>query len=159
MVKILILGGPGSGKSTYAHKLAKRLCLPVFNLDDIFWQTENVKPFSQKRSEQERVALITHILSQNESWIIEGVYTKEWVEPIYTEATHILYLNTNKWLSQIRIIKRYLKNALRQETRSQNGSFYALIQLLKWNHFQEKNRRIHLEERLKKTRKKCRFIR
>ncbi len=33
--KILILGGPGSGKTTLANKLKKLFELPIINLDNI----------------------------------------------------------------------------------------------------------------------------
>src|SRR5919204_6820836 len=35
--KLHILGGPGSGKSFTAAKLAARYSLPVCDLDDLFW--------------------------------------------------------------------------------------------------------------------------
>ena len=38
--KILILGGPGSGKTTLANKLKKLFELPIINLDNINYKKE-----------------------------------------------------------------------------------------------------------------------
>ena len=37
-MKIAIIGSPGSGKSTLAFQLHKKLHLPLFHLDQYFWQ-------------------------------------------------------------------------------------------------------------------------
>ena len=37
MTKIFISGGPGSGKTTFAKKLAVENNIPHFDLDDIKW--------------------------------------------------------------------------------------------------------------------------
>ena len=46
--KILILGGPGSGKTTLANKLKKLFKLPIINLDNINYKKEWV-PRNKKR--------------------------------------------------------------------------------------------------------------
>lgn len=46
--KILILGGPGSGKTTLANKLKKLFELPIINLDNINYKKEWV-PRDKKR--------------------------------------------------------------------------------------------------------------
>ena len=38
MQKVLIIGNAGSGKSTFAKKLAKRTGLPLIHLDRLYWQ-------------------------------------------------------------------------------------------------------------------------
>ena len=38
--KILILGGPGSGKTTLANKLKKLFELPIINLDNINYKKD-----------------------------------------------------------------------------------------------------------------------
>jgi len=38
MKKILIIGSPGSGKSTLSKKLKEKLKLPLIHLDKIFWK-------------------------------------------------------------------------------------------------------------------------
>ncbi|MFW5904155.1 MAG: AAA family ATPase [Candidatus Saliniplasma sp.] len=35
-MKIAIIGSPGSGKSTFAKKLGKKLNIPVYHLDSYF---------------------------------------------------------------------------------------------------------------------------
>lgn len=38
MKRVLVIGGNGSGKSTFSRKLGKKTGLPVVHLDKIFWR-------------------------------------------------------------------------------------------------------------------------
>lgn len=40
MEKIIVIGGSGSGKSTFARKLAEATGLPLYHLDNVFWNED-----------------------------------------------------------------------------------------------------------------------
>ena len=40
MKKIIVIGPSGSGKSTLARKIAPILNLPLYHLDQLFWQAD-----------------------------------------------------------------------------------------------------------------------
>ena len=44
MERVLILGSPGAGKSTFARRLAERSGLPLIHLDKHFWRPGWVEP-------------------------------------------------------------------------------------------------------------------
>lgn len=46
--KILILGGPGSGKTTLANKLKKLFELPIINLDNINYKKTGFQVIKKK---------------------------------------------------------------------------------------------------------------
>ena len=68
--KILIIGSPGSGKSTFARELKNRSGLPLYYLDMIFHNPDRTtvsrEDFDEKLSE---------IMKKNE-WIIDGNYQR-----------------------------------------------------------------------------------
>lgn len=68
MKKVVIIGCPGSGKSTFARKLAEKSGLPLFHLDLLYWN-------SDKTTVSKEVFLhrLNNVLSENE-WIIDGNY-------------------------------------------------------------------------------------
>ena len=66
--KILILGGPGSGKTTLANKLKKLFELPIINLDNINYKKDWIS-----RDKKERDNIIQRKINEDE-WIMEGVY-------------------------------------------------------------------------------------
>ena len=101
-VRILILGPPGSGKTTLGKKLAKSLNIPYYDTDDILW----VEKFSKKRDKPQCKTKIAKI-SNSQSWIIGGT-AKSWVSPAEERATEILVLQTSFLKCCIRIPKRYL---------------------------------------------------
>jgi len=70
MQKIIVIGSPGSGKSTFALKLGKQLNLPVMHLDANFWNPGWVKTPEDKWRE-----LVSKLVS-GDKWIIEGNYTR-----------------------------------------------------------------------------------
>lgn len=37
----LIIGSPGSGKSTFAKQLSQKMNVPVFHLDKLFWKNNH----------------------------------------------------------------------------------------------------------------------
>jgi adenylate kinase family enzyme len=68
MRRVLVIGIPGAGKSTFARALAARTGLPLIHLDKEFWQPGwKATPRSQWRAR-------TAELAAGERWIMDGNY-------------------------------------------------------------------------------------
>ena len=70
MKKVIVIGCPGSGKTTFAEKLNKCTGLPLYYLDAI-WH----KPDRTHISREEYDERLSEILS-TEEWIIDGNYSR-----------------------------------------------------------------------------------
>jgi adenylate kinase family enzyme len=66
MRRVLVLGSPGSGKSTFSHKLGAITGLPVIHLDQLFWEPGWVQAPTEVFLQRLRDALA------REEWIIDG---------------------------------------------------------------------------------------
>lgn len=64
--RILIVGGPGAGKSTFAIRLGQALSLPVFHMDALGWRPTGPVPLDQLLPKLEELAA-------GPEWVIEGV--------------------------------------------------------------------------------------
>lgn len=70
MLKILVIGSPGAGKSTFARKLRNVIGLPLYYLD-MLWH----KPNRTNISREEFDARLSGIVKMEE-WIIDGNYQR-----------------------------------------------------------------------------------
>ena len=68
--RILILGCPGSGKSTFARALAARTGLPLVHLDNIWWRADGT------HVPREAFDLALGELLRGEQWIMDGDYSR-----------------------------------------------------------------------------------
>lgn len=108
MQRIAIIGPGSSGKSTLAITLGKTLDLPIYHLDEYYWQPNHVRP-------DEASWRTTHRnLIDKEAWIIEGGYSKLIPERL-ERADTILYLNMSRRTYVAQYFKRLMK--YRKQTR------------------------------------------
>jgi adenylate kinase family enzyme len=126
-MKILIIGSVGSGKTTLAKKLSKKLEIPYYEIDSIVYNDTK----KEKRLTPEQDNIIKNI-NKNTSWIIEGTLRKN-LNYLLDLSDKIIYLNTNYNIRKIRIIKRYIKQKLKLEKISYKSNLKLLIQMYKWN--------------------------
>lgn len=70
MKKIIIIGCPGAGKSTFARELQKITGLPLFYLDMIFHRADKTTCSKEEFDEK-----LNEILSRDQ-WIIDGNYAR-----------------------------------------------------------------------------------
>lgn len=74
MKKVIIIGCPGSGKSTFARTLREKTGLPLYYLDQMYWNSDRTHVDQDLFHEKLQAAL------QQEEWIIDGNFasTMEW---------------------------------------------------------------------------------
>lgn len=68
MYKIIVIGCPGSGKSTFSRKLHELTGIPLYHLDMMYWNPDRTTV--DKSVFRERLSTVM----QNEQWIIDGNY-------------------------------------------------------------------------------------
>lgn len=100
MRKILVIGSPGAGKTTFSRTLAKKLQIPLHHLDfyyhdDRFSYRQDTDAWRRKVAE----------LVQQPSWIIDGNY-KSTFDIRFPYADTIIYLDYPRSLTIWRALKR-----------------------------------------------------
>ena len=68
MKKVIVIGCPGSGKSTFSRELQKITHLPLHHLDMMFWNPD--KTTVDKETFLERLSAVM----KDDEWIIDGNY-------------------------------------------------------------------------------------
>ncbi len=106
-MQVYIVGGPGSGKTTFARRLADELALPFYEMDVIGWENGS----GPRRPLEVRLADIHRIASQS-PWICEGGPYWDWAEELYQAADHIVWLDLPWRIAGWRIISRHIRASL-----------------------------------------------
>lgn len=99
MRRVLVIGSPGAGKSTFARALAERTGLPLIHLD-----AEYHLPGWTEPEEQAWQARLAHLVA-GERWIIDGNYGGSMDYRLAHADTAIL-LDYPSWLCLWRLLKR-----------------------------------------------------
>ena len=70
MKRVIVLGCPGSGKTTFARELQRRTGLPLIHLDSIWWKADRTH-ITRSEFDQRLAALLGR-----DEWIIDGDYSR-----------------------------------------------------------------------------------
>ena len=101
--RIVILGCPGSGKSTFALKLRERTGLPLIDLDNLWW-----KPDRTHITREAFDIALEEVLS-GERWIIDGDYSRTYEARIRACDT-VIFLDYDPQTCMNGIVERVGKN-------------------------------------------------
>lgn len=142
--KFALFGLPGSGKSTFADQLGKKLGLPVHHLDRHYFLAHwEIRPRDQFLAAQQEMV-------DGDAWVIEGNSIAT-LEMRFQRADVILYFNLPRYLCLWRVFKRpfHHDKTIKDipEGCSKSDISWSLLKYL-WHFDAEK--RAHIEELKKK---------
>lgn len=102
MNRICIIGGSGTGKTTLANNLGKKLNLPVYHIDGI-----NYLKNWEIRDKKERDEIILK-KAYEDKWIMDGTYISTLKERL-KRADYIIYLDYSSFSQVMGVLKRFIK--------------------------------------------------
>lgn len=102
MDKIVIIGSPGAGKSTFAQQLGQALKIEVFHLDRYFWSGQ-----WKEYPREGRIKIQQDLVRGKERWIMEGSYISS-ADSRFEAADTIIFLDTKRALCLWRVLKRHV---------------------------------------------------
>ena len=100
MRRIIVVGCPGSGKTSLALKLGRRLGLPVVHLDVLYWRPgwkESDKAIFRMR--------VAHAIA-GEGWVVDGSFSGLAFDLTLARADTLIVIERPRWLCQWRIAWR-----------------------------------------------------
>jgi adenylate kinase family enzyme len=140
---VSVKGTPGSGKSTFAAELARRLELAHVELDALHWDPDWAYPSDEEFRRRVSAAMAT----APQGWVIDGNYDSKLDELVLREADTIVWLDLPLRLKLRRLWRRTLERIHDDaELWSGNretwrGAFWGRDSLFAWmisTHFQHR---------------------
>ena len=65
--RVLVLGGAGRGKTTFAKRLSEKFSIPAYDTDDFFWKVKYTIP-----SDREQSVIEINKIYENSEWVMSG---------------------------------------------------------------------------------------
>lgn len=129
--RISVVGTTGSGKTTVAREISKRLQLPHIELDALYWD-ENWTGVSDQVFRDRVIRAINA-----ERWVIDGNYSRV-RNLVWERADTVVYLNYSFWRTFWQLFMRTIKRSIQQEelwngNREDLGkSFFSKDSIMLW---------------------------
>jgi hypothetical protein len=121
-MRIHIIGGPGSGKTTLAKRIATQFHIPCYELDTIGWEGG----VGTERPLEIRLYNIHQIAAQPD-WVVEGSFTG-WTDELFRAAGCIVWLDLPWHIAAWRIVIRHMRASLAGTNR--HRGFFKLLRFL-----------------------------
>ena len=103
MQRVMIIGQPGSGKSTFARSLGTATGLPVYHMDHIHWMSGWCE-----RPQEEKLRMVRAI-EASDTWILEGGLSVTYDERA-ARADTIIHLDASVLPRLWRVIVRSIRD-------------------------------------------------
>lgn len=100
MKKILVVGSPGAGKSTFSRRLSEITGIEVIHLDRIYWRAGWVEPAKEEWRET-----LEKTLAGNDAWIMDGNYSGT-MQMRLKQCDTAIFLDVPRMICVYRILKR-----------------------------------------------------
>ena len=107
-MRVIVVGTSGSGKSTFARRLAAAIGAPAIELDAINWQ-----PGWRDLNTQDPQEFVRRVAqaAAGEAWVVDGNYSKA-RDVLWPRATRFIWLDYERPVIMRRVIWRSLVRAL-----------------------------------------------
>jgi adenylate kinase family enzyme len=113
MKRVLVIGCPGAGKTTFAIELAKLTGLPLIHLD--YYYHDKTKDYYNERNKPAWLAKVRDLM-EGDKWIMDGNYSSTFAER-FKKADTIIFFDFPRRTRILGIFKRRLqyRNKARQD--------------------------------------------
>jgi adenylate kinase family enzyme len=131
--RVAVRGGTGSGKSTFARELARRLDVPHVEVDAL-----PHGPNWQEATAEELSAKVETALDDERGWVVDGNYDSKLGALVLDRAELIVWLDLPLRVKLPRLLRRTVRRARTGEElwngnrETWRGSFFSRESILLW---------------------------
>jgi adenylate kinase family enzyme len=109
MNRIVVVGAPGSGKTTVARAISRSLRLPHIELDALWWDPNWTEAGAEAFGQRVRPIV------EHDRWVIDGNYfSVGGRDLIWPLADTVTWLDLARWVTVPRVVRRTVSRGIRR---------------------------------------------